>query len=75
MDLQLMGAHRGKSQVSQSDPIDGTIQCEGCGRKEKVICVATVSTKPIQISTILVSGRIVRLSEKCRNFFFERVER
>jgi len=42
---------------------------------EKVICVAIVSTKPTRTSTILVSGRIVRLSEKYRNFFFERVER
>jgi len=42
---------------------------------EKVICVATVSTKPIQISTILGSGRIAKLSERFRNFFFEKVER
>jgi len=38
---------------------------------EEVICAAIVITKPIQISIILVFGRIARLTRSCKHFIFE----
>jgi len=63
------GTTGGKSQATTSNTIDGTIHCEGCGRRGHLRSNCNYKTHPDFNHTGF--GRIARLSKNCGHFIFD----